>query len=156
MRNLPILAVGVALASYAVTSHAAIKIYATRAGNYATNTTLAVLPLNNTGATSLTFNHASAKQWILTYSAECATGGASNGWVDLEIYVNQSLVAPTAGDNDAFCSTNHTSATDGFVRASITVVIQGIAGTNRVQINAHRNLGATTIHIGDSALVVHD
>ena len=92
---------------------------------------------------------------LLTYSAECAAGGTS-GHVEIDILVNTVAVAPTDGGADAFCSVNHTATgSDGFVRASITVQIQGFAGDNFVRINVGLNV-ATSMWFGDSALLVYD
>jgi hypothetical protein len=140
-----------------MSAHAVIKINATRPGNFTSAAASVALPLNTGGATVLTFNHSTAKKFILTFSAECSVGGPVVAWTDLQVRVNGVDVSPTAGNEDAFCSGNGTATSnDGWTRASITVVIQGIVGNNTVQILARQNNGGNGIWIGDSALVVHD
>ena len=74
---------------------------------------------------------------------------SDGGWVDIDIVVNGVAVSPTAGDQDAFCSANHTAGFDFWNRISITVVIQGIQGNNTVRIlgrrTARRPCGLATV-----------
>jgi|SRR5687767_7848789 len=148
-----------ALASTAAAVHAGVKASAIRPGNFvALSPNEVLVPLNATGATTLSFSLPSAGKKILTYSAECAVDApaGSNGWLTLDIYVNGVVVAPTVGTTDPFCSGNGTAGFDGYVRASITIPIQGISGGNIVQIKARGGSGATGLWLGDGALVIYD
>ena len=159
MRRLAKIVTAVALSAIAVTAHAATKIYVTRTGNFITAAPVIPVPLDQVGGTIRSFNLASAKKLYLTYSAECAVGSpnpSAISYVDLDIIVNGIVVGPTVGTADAFCTSNHTPPADGWVRSSITVHIQGIAGTNSVRIIAKLQNGAIPMHLGDTALLVFE
>src|SRR5262245_48475808 len=117
-----------ALAGAAAAADAGVRLSAVTTSDftYSSAPLEAFVPLNNAGATTLSFNLTSAGKKVLTYSAECAVTALPdyNPWLDLDIYVNGVIVAPTVGDQDAFCTSSGT-ADNGFVwfRASITVVI---------------------------------
>ena len=150
-----------ALTSAAATAHAGVKASAVTSTNWAQFSPAEVfVPLNDAGATTLTFKLSSAGKKILTYSAACAVGGQAGittGYVHLDIYVNGVVIAPTGGNSDTFCTADGTTSTvDGAVRASITVPIQGISGNNTIQIKATGNYGATGFLLGHSALVIYD
>jgi hypothetical protein len=158
-------ALAVALAGAAATAHAGVKASAINPVNLGYSTPEEVfVVLNAAGATTLNFNLNSAGKKILTYSAGCAVNAAAGNtaaFVELDIYVNGVIVAPTNGDayiaEDPFCSANGVfGLTDGQVRASITVPIQGIKGNNTIQIKAQGNSGAAGFLLGKSALVIHD
>ena len=138
MKKLPTLVIGAALAAIALPAHAAFKISVTRSGIIQTTAERWAVPLNNAGATIRTFNLPSAKAMVLHYSAVCLALGGSFGWVDIDIVVNGTTVAPTVGNEDIFCSTD-----SGYTRAAITVRIQGIAGNNTVQIIGNKRTGVT-------------
>jgi len=155
-------ALALALTGAGATAHAGVKANAVQSMfNWSRYSPAEVfVPLNSAGATTLSFKLGSAGKKVLTYSAECAVAapaGNSIAWLDLDIHVNGVIVAPTAGTGDAFCTSNGTETLgDGWVRASITVQIQGISGDNTVQIQARGNYGATGLWLGDSALVIYD
>jgi hypothetical protein len=153
-------ALALVLAGTAATSHAGVKASALRPSNWVSPSRNEVLvPLNAAGATTLSFNLPSAGKKILTYSAECAVdapAGESYAWVDLDIIVNGVVVEPTTGSFDMFCSANGTAGFDGYVRASITLPIQGKSGNNTVQIKARGASGVNGMWLGDSALVIYD
>jgi len=159
-------ALAVALAAAATTAHAGVKASAVNPVNLGyTSPEGAFVVLNAAGATTLNFNLSSAGKKILTYSAGCAVNaptGNTAAFVQLDIYVNGVIVAPTNGDalsgEDPFCSANGVFGfTDGQVRASITVPIQGIKGNNTIQIKAQGNgLGVAGFLLGKSALVIYD
>lgn len=154
-----LVATAVALAAVATTATAAVRLSATRAGNWSSTPTAVLVPLNAGGATTLTFNLPAAGRKVLTYSAECAVNAPINNngaWLDIDIIVNGAAVTPTGGSADAFCDSNGTAGFDGWARHSITVVIAGQAGANTVSIQARGNSGATGIWLSDSALVIHD
>jgi hypothetical protein len=117
--------------------------------------------LNNAGATTLSFNLGSPGKKVLTYSAICAVGaqaGDADATLDLDIYVNGVIVAPTAtgGYQGVFCSSNGTDAFDGWTRPSITIPIQGISGNNTVRIRARGSSDGSAFWLGNSALVIYD
>jgi hypothetical protein len=153
-------ALALALTAAAATAHAGVKASAVRTGNFDTTTVSGVfVPLNDAGATTLSFDLASSGKKVLTYSAECSVSGAAGNtstYLDLDIIVNGVTVAPTAGYADAFCTSNgDTSVTNGWTRPSITIAIDGIKGNNTVRIVA-RGSAANFIWLGDSSLVIYD
>jgi hypothetical protein len=160
MTTLRTAALALALTAAAVTAHAGVNASAIRPGNWLTSSPAEVfVPLDAAGATTLTFDLGSAGKKVLTYSAECAvdeTQGLPFSWVELNIYVNGALVKPTGDSFAFFCYSNATTGFDGWTRASITVPIKGIEGTNAVRIKAKGNSSATRLWLGDSALVVYD
>ncbi|MGH8204863.1 MAG: hypothetical protein ACREST_09655, partial [Steroidobacteraceae bacterium] len=121
-------ALALALTVAAATAHAGIKASAfnTGGGLVVYSPAEVFVPLNNSGASTLNFKLASAGKKILTYSAECAVNapaGSSGSHLDLDIYVNGVVVAPTVGAIDAFCTSNGTTGFGSWVRSSITVPI---------------------------------
>jgi hypothetical protein len=158
MKTIGILMIGAILAAVTSNAQAAMRLNATRPGNFLSSSSFVALPLNNVGATTLTFNLASNRKLLLTFSAECSVGSTIDfSTVDLDVVVNNAVVAPTASTGDTFCSANDTpTASDGWTRASITVQIQGIAGNNTVKIFGRLNSGGDLMYFGDSALVVFD
>jgi hypothetical protein len=141
-------------------AHAGVRASAITAFNLVTYSAAEVfVPLNDAGATTLSFNPGSSGKKVLTFSAECAVAapaGVSNAWLDLDIYVNGVIVAPTASTAEAFCSSNGTPSLDGWTRASITVAIPTVSGTNTVRILARGSYGATGLWLGEPALVIFD
>ena len=159
MNKLMTLAVAGTLMGVTATSFAAVKTAQVRPNNWASGPAAVLVPLNAAGATTISFSLAAPTRLVLTYSAECAVGapaGNASAWLDLDLIVNGVTLAPTAGNQDAFCSSNGTAAIDGWSRASITVFFTGAAGANTVRIQSRGNGGATTVWLGDSSLVIHD
>lgn len=125
--------------------------------SYATSGTY--VPITAAAATTLTVNAAKAGRYVLTYSAECAVdapAGDTSSWVDIDIEVNGTVVRPTLGTQDAFCSANGTLGFDGWVRASVTTTVDLLAGANTVRVLGKYQFNATGGWLGDSAIVVHD
>ena len=153
-------ALALALAGVAATAHAGVKASALRPGNWTSLSNYQVLvPLNAAGATTLNFNLPSGGKKILTYSAECAVhapAGEYGTWLDLDILVNGVIVAPTNDSFDQFCTANGSYGFDGYVRASITIPIQGISGNNTIQIKVRGASAVLGMWLGDSALVIYD
>ena len=149
-------ALALALAGAAATVHAGVKASAVTTANGVYSFAEDFLPLNEAGATTLKFKLSGAGKKVLTYSATGAVYGPMGAWLDLDIYVNGVIVAPTVGGGDPFCGANETTQADGWIRASITVPIQGISGDNTVQIKARRSWNATGMWFGNSALVIYD
>lgn len=149
----------VALASAAVTAQAGVKASAVNTSNWIAFTRgPELVPLNAAGATTLSFSLASAGKKLLTFSSECAVNaptGIYGDYLDLDIVVNGVVVAPTV-DGSPFCSANGTGFFDGYIRTSITIPIQGKAGTNTVQIKASGSANVTGMWLGASALVIYD
>jgi hypothetical protein len=159
MTTLRTAALALALAA-AATAQAGVKASAINPGRVVTTSPEEFfMPLNAAGAMTLTFSLGSAGRKVLTYSALCAVNalaGDTSAFLDLDIYVNGVVVEPTVGNRDAFCSASGTARFDGWVRASITVPIQGIAGTNTVQVKARGTYNATGLQLTDSALLIFD
>ena len=154
----PILA-GVALAGMALFAHAAVKFSATREGFLELTNESFAIPLNDLGATTVTFNLPAAKKVLLTYTAVCAVSGSSGTQdprVHLDIVVNNSTVAPTRGNRDIFCSGNHTSIADAYATHTISTAISGKKGANTVMVIGGRLGAAGYVSIGNSSLVISD
>ena len=150
MKTSGIFATAVVLAATSMSAHAAIKLNATRLGVFSSSNPVWNVPLNDVGATTLSFNLPANKKLVLSYSAVCRATGTS-GWVDIDIIVNGNSVVPTADNNDPFCNPAE-SPTIG----SMTLQIQGIAGNNTVRISAKLVPGTTQMLFGNSALLVFD
>ena len=155
-----------ALAGAAATAHAGVRASAVNPGSWYQTAVEAFVPLNAAGAVTLTFNLDSAGKKVLTFSAACAVSALDESnvvaFLDLDIYVNGLRVAPTTGGNlavpdDAFCSHGYSAGGfGGLTRASITIPIQGQAGTNAVQIKARGQNGATALYLARTSLVIYD
>jgi len=161
MEALKLTTLAVVLASMAATAQAGIKASAvTYAGVSTVSPEQALVRLDASGATTLGFTLPAAGTKVLTFSAECTVdslAGDSLSWTDLDIVVNGGVVAPTIGSDDAFCSAHGASGIkDDHVRASITIPIQGRAGSNTVQIKARGNYNAKGFRLANIALVVFD
>ena len=150
MKTSAIFATGAALMAISMSAQAAIKLNATRLGLFYSANPVVNVPLNNAGATSLSFNLPANKKLVLSYSARCFATGTS-GWVDIDIIVNGNIVVPTADIDDPFCN-----ADEGPTIGSMTLEIQGIAGNNTVRISAKRNGSVTGVVFGISALLVFE
>jgi hypothetical protein len=149
-----------ALAGAAATAQAGIKASAINTSNWLSpSAAQSLVALDPSGATTLSFTLASAGKKVLTFSAMCsvrAPAGDFLSWVDLDIVVNGVVVAPTVGNDDAFCSANGTSGYDDYVRATITIPIQGVAGSNTVQIKARGNYNTMDMYFLNSTLMVFE
>ncbi len=161
MRNLRSIGLAVALAAVASAASAGVRVSAhLKPGGFIINTPAAAfLPLNGAGATSLSFKLPSAGKKVLTYSALCAvkaSEGDNDQWYHLDIYVNGKVVPATVDANGLLCGSNETAAFDGWVRASITVQVDGKKGDNTVRIEARPSGYAQGLYILESQLVVHD
>jgi len=159
MNKLMTLAVAGTLMGVTATSFAAVKTAQVRPDNWTAGPAAVFVPLNAAGATTINFSLTAPTRLVLTYSAECTVGapaGNAGAWLDLDLVVNGVTIAPTVGNQDAFCSSNGTVASDGWTRASITVFFKGATGANTVKIQSRGNGGATSVWLGDSSLVIHD
>jgi hypothetical protein len=149
-----------ALAGAAATAQAGIRASAINTSNWlAPSAAQSLVALDPSGMTTLNFTLASAGKKVLTFSAVCsvrAPAGDALSWVDLDIVVNGVVVAPTIGNDDAFCSANGTASYDDYARTSITIPIRGVAGNNTIQIKARGNYNTMDMYFLNSVLVVLD
>jgi hypothetical protein len=152
--------IALVLAGAAATAQAGIKASAVHTTAWTQSSAAqALVTLDASGKTALSFTLGSAGKKVLTFSAICsvdAPAGDTLSWLDLDILVNGVVVAPTVGSDDAFCSTSGKGGYYQYVRASITIPIQGLAGTNYVQIKARGNYLARGMYFYNSTLVVFD
>lgn len=142
---------------------ASAKIYAsgTSLGNgaaapYTVNNT--PVPLNG-AATVLSFNSSKAAKAMLTFSAECSASNGTvtpSGWVEIDIEVNGVIVSPTTGSSDAFCAPNDTAAHDAWIRPSITVPVNVVAGANTVRVLGKFVAPVNSGWLADTAIVIND
>lgn len=159
MKTLRQTVLALALAGAAATAQAGIRASAINTTNWLGTAAQSLVALDPSGMTTLNFTLASAGKKVLTFSAVCsvrAPAGDFLSWVDLDIVVNGVVVAPTVGNDDAFCSTNGTRSYDDYVRAAITIPIQGVAGNNSIQIKARGNYATMDMYFLNSSLVVLD
>ena len=144
----------IALAALTTASYAGIRANVTRTIRLSTWTAYtsdgALVWLNNNNDTLITFNLPAAGKKVLNYSAACAVLGPSYAYGDLDIYVNDLAVAPTASAG-AFCPGGSISGTH-----TIILVIQGKLGLNTVQIVGRVVNGGNAFNINASSLVIHD
>jgi hypothetical protein len=136
----------------------AVKALGVRSGNYffaqgATN----LVPLDNTGATSLVFKGGGT--YVITYTAECAVSAAAGNtvtWLNLDIIVDGTALEPTVGTSDAFCTSNGTAGADAWAMAAVSVPIKLAVGTHTLQIRANiqNGVAGNSGWLGDSSLVV--
>jgi hypothetical protein len=159
MKSVRQAALALALAGAAATAQAGIKASAINTYWLSPSAAQSLVLLDASGATTLSFTLAGAGKKVLAFSAVCsvrAPAGDYLSWVDLDIVVNGVVVAPTVGNDDAFCSANGTLAYDDYVRATITIPIQGVAGNNTIQVKARGNYNTMDMHFVNPTLVVFD
>ena len=154
-------ALALALASAAATAQAGVKASAVRPGNWVVLSRDEVLvPLNAAGATTLSFNPGLSRQESPhVLGRMCRQRGRPAKFGDGSTStscVNGVVVTPTAGSADPFLFCEWHRRFDSYIRASITIPIQGKAGTNTVQIKARGASSVTGMWLGDSALVIYD
>jgi hypothetical protein len=106
------------------------------------------LPLHGT-ATRINFNVPQTGLVSITYNAKCNVEGTADSYSDLDVFVDNTAVAPTNGAFDVFCSQY-----GGLGRATLTVVVRLQAGNHFVRIRASTYQNATSAFIGDSTIVV--
>jgi hypothetical protein len=149
----------VALASVTTTSFAAVRGFHARLGNFTSGPAAVFVPLNAAGATIVNFQLPVGGKKVLTFSFECsvdAAAGNTSAWLDLDIIVNGVTVPVTVGAADAYCTSDGVVGHGHWQRPSISVQVSGFPGPNSVRILARGNNGATSIWLGDSALIIHD
>lgn len=162
IRNIKALFIFGALSLAATESSATILLAANSPGNV--NGAVATdLDLNGAvaGGTPLSFITPIAENVVITFNAECATGGTEAQWTSVEIIVDPAgatgptVVAPTSTLR-AFCTGNATASVDGWVSATAQAVIRVPAGVHRVSVRATNSGGSASWWIGDSSIVVSD
>jgi hypothetical protein len=162
IRNrLSTLAVALGLAATVGGAQAHTIAAATAVGNFVFAAGVPVLP----GMTSALFANAAGQRFVVTFSAECAVNapaGNTTAWTDVDIHVLNAFgaivatLAPTAGNQGAFCSSDGSLGLSGWGAHSVTA----IGGTNlpggnyRVQVRARLNNGATQASYGERTLIV--
>ena len=126
----------------------------------------AAVPVVLPGMTTPVFFNPAGLRFIATFSSECsvnAPAGNSSAWTDVDIVVLNvpagvvvAILAPTVGNQAAFCSSNGTAGFDGWASNSV----QGVggvglpAGNYRVQVRARNNNGATGGWFGERSLIL--
>ena len=123
------------------------------------------VPVILPGMTTPLFPNPAGLRFIATFSSECsvnAPAGNSSAWTDVDIVVLNvgnvvvAILAPTVGNQAAFCSSNGTAGFDGWASNSV----QGVggvglpAGNYRVQVRARNNNGATGGWFGERSLIL--
>lgn len=115
-----------------------------------------VLPLSNSGATSIAFTSSGTGQkTMISYNAECTLTGDTSTWVEIDIKVDGVAIAPSSGDN-AFCS-GIGSGIDGHWSSNVTnVVAKGLAaGEHAVTVEAHGvNIGSGESYRLDDSITI--
>ena len=125
----------------------------TNAGATTLGTTPTLLQLAF-GFTDLTMAVPDRADLVAFFRAKCAHSAANeSAAVDIDILLDGVPLAPTAGDDDAFCTANGTAGLDGWVmsRAIAHAVVQG-PSVHTVQVSASTTEGSGTL--SDSELVV--
>ena len=148
------LAVILAVAALGTTASAeTLLTYATRALNSSDTTTHVAVPLNDNGATSLSFTtKANNKVIKITYDAECTALGPAGSWISVTMLVDGVEADPKSGNFFALCTSNGAGPQwTGTVRQSLIKV--PAAGVHNVQVIVDLN-GATQWWLGDTSIVV--
>jgi len=126
-----------------------------RATNATASTTHVLAPLDNGGATSLSFKTTAANKVVkITYNAECGVLGPAGSWQSVTILIDGVQANPSSGTLFALCTASSTSSYvwTGAVRQSTLKV--PLAGNHIVQVMIDLNNGATNWWLGDSSIVV--
>jgi hypothetical protein len=146
---------------------AAVNAALVRPGNYVFNQgTSNLVPLNAAGATETATIVLTAQQRMLVgFTAECAVGAAAGNtgtWLNVDIEVRNvttgvvTVLPPTVGTNDGFCSANGTAGADGWAMHTVNAFITLPAGSYRfrVRANIQNGVAGNTGSLGDSSLIV--
>lgn len=137
----------------------------TRSGNFTFTSQQQQGPVNVPVApgifTSPVFAHIQGERLIVSYTAECAVSGpGTTRWLDLNIVARNvttnavQVLPPTAGTQDALCTSNGTPTADGWQMNAVNAVAANLpTGLYRIELQA-RLSGPGTGHLGDSSLIV--
>jgi hypothetical protein len=162
IRNrLTTLAAALTLAAAAGGAQAHTVTAVTAVGNFVFAAGVPIIP----GATTPLFANAAGQRFVVIFSAECAVNapaGNTTAWTDVDIVVLNAagavvqVLAPTAGNQGAFCAADGSAGLSGWSANSVTAVGgPGLAAGNyRVQVRARLNAGATQASYGERTLVV--
>ena|SRR5437868_197844 len=150
------LAVAVMVAVGSLNSSAsaeALLAFATRTGNV-TGTVTTAVPLNNAGATSLSFSTNALNRLIkITYNAECGAIGTFGSWTSVRILVDGVEANPKSSTAFAFCTAASTS-TFLYVGATRQSLIR-VPGTGAHVVKVLvTNVFSAQWSLGDSSIVV--
>ena len=147
-----------AVAAWAPPAEAYVLNYATRVGNYTSDSTSLIdVPIDSLGDVKLGFAADVGDLIQITYNAECGVLGPPHSRVSIEIVIDGQEADPASGTGDAFCTA--VSSTDyawtGAVRESFyTVATNGPNGEHTVEVRAIGLGGANKWWLGDSSLIV--
>jgi len=109
--------------------------------NYTTSeflvgTTPTLVPITSTGATSITFVSKKAGLTAVTFSAECTVRPPGfNNWATIDILIDGIAIAPTEGNDDAFCTEVSNESVYG--TNSITVARRLTKGTHTLTVKSY-------------------
>lgn len=156
MSNSKLLKVAIASALVLLMAHAQADVIksANRNDNFTFNGGPVSVPLNNSGDTSTTFKGNGA--FTIGYTGECAVDAADDfTWLDIDILVDGVEITPTNSDYDAFCTSNGTAGSDGWIMAAVNGRTGSLANiTHTVQVIARTSDGSSGGHLGDSSLTI--
>lgn len=114
-------------------------------------TTPTLVPITSTGATSITFVSKKAGLTAVTFSAECSVRlSGVNNWATIDILIDGIAIAPTEGNDDAFCTEVSTESVYG--TNSITVARRLTKGTHTLTVQSYVTGG--TGRLDDIAVTV--
>jgi hypothetical protein len=91
--------------------------------------------LTNSGSKTIQFDTAKRGLVAVTFNAECQLIARSQSSLNIDIILDQSIVAITNGD-DAFCSGRGVGVEGGWARHSFTVAKELGAGTHTLRVKA--------------------
>lgn len=143
----------------AYSAQAALLATHTRNANYTyAEGTTPFVPLNDAGATTITFNTGVRNQKVIvSYTAECGIIDNKNDtWVNIDIQVDGVAIRPTNNTSDAFCSSTNNAGYNWNMSAVNAVYIVPNPGVHTVRIRAavQSGNGGATGWLGDTSLVV--
>ncbi|MES2354603.1 MAG: hypothetical protein V4568_09420 [Pseudomonadota bacterium] len=136
----------------------------TRAGNFTfAGPGPAAVPIAPGVFQTPAFANAASQRFLVLYTAECSVDAANQGtWLDLDIQaVNVAtgavtVLAPTVGTSDAFCTSNGTAGQDNWHMNAVNAVGGGglPAGNYVIRVVGKVQGGAGQGWLGDSSLTV--
>lgn len=122
-----------------------------RAPSSGEGTAFTFVPLLDNGSVTVGFTTTEPnKLVVVTYNAECRRGG-SDGYVSVQILVDNRIAHPRASTNFAMCSGERVAA----VRQSFFVV-KTVGAFHTVRVQAAAVGGATSWSLDDSSIVIEN
>ncbi len=133
----------------------AIRLAATSPGNFTFSADNTALPLDSSGATSLTFKTNKANQRVaIAYNAECSFESKTvQGWIGVDIIVDGTIVAPSNSD-DAMCSSDGGNVHNWTRPVMNVFYVVPVAGTHTIEVKARIGFGTGTGWMSDSSLLI--